>query len=193
MGNKTSSPFPNYESASNHLNPMELNHLQKAFKMISRDSETISLSNFTQVAYCRTEELSLTEIESELHRIIFFFTVIVTVIATAVPATTKILRVQLLLLNLFSCCHCHKIPPSEERSEFYHNFTHSHIFSYFINIFDQNCVVSVPSSQYIRKNVLPKLFITIDTKKDNVIDFEEYVCAVALFRIGSTEEKIRST
>ena len=53
--------------------------------------------------------------------------------------------------------------------------------------------MSVPSSQYIRKNVLPKLFITIDTKKDNVIDFEEYVCAVALFRIGSTEEKIRST
>ena len=85
------------------------------------------------------------------------------------------------------------LPPSEERSEFYHNFTHSHIFSYFINIFDQNCVVSVPSSQYIRKNVLPKLFITIDTKKDNVIDFEEYVCAVALFQIGSTEEKIRST
>ena len=35
--------------------------------------------------------------------------------------------------------------------------------------------------------------MTIDTKKDNVIDFEEYVCAVALFRIGNTEEKIRST
>ena len=67
---------------------MELNHLQKAFKMISRDSETISLSNFTQVAYCRTEELSLTEIESELHRIIFFFIVIVTVIATVVATAT---------------------------------------------------------------------------------------------------------
>ena len=32
----------------------------------------------------------------------------------------------------------------------------------------------------------------MDAKRDNVIDFEEYVCAVALFRIGSTEEKIKS-
>ena len=39
--------------------------------------------------------------------------------------------------------------------------------------------------------MIPKLFAIIDSKKDNVIDFEEYVCAVALFRLGSTEEKIR--
>lgn len=32
----------------------------------------------------------------------------------------------------------------------------------------------------------------MDAKRDSVIDFEEYVCAVALFRIGSTEEKIKS-
>lgn len=31
----------------------------------------------------------------------------------------------------------------------------------------------------------------MDSKKDNVLDFEEYLCAVALFRAGSTEEKIR--
>ena len=56
----------------------------------------------------------------------------------------------------------------------------------------QNCLVAVPSSQYIRKHVLPRLFAAMDAKRDNVIDFEEYVCAVALFRIGSTEEKIKS-
>jgi hypothetical protein len=31
----------------------------------------------------------------------------------------------------------------------------------------------------------------IDTKKDGVVDFEEYVAAVALFRVGTTEEKIK--
>ena len=32
----------------------------------------------------------------------------------------------------------------------------------------------------------------MDSKKNQVIDFEEYVCAVALFRAGSTEDKIKS-
>ena len=45
--------------------------------------------------------------------------------------------------------------------------------------------------QYLRKHLLPRLFHTMDTKKDGVIDFEEFVSAVALFRIGTTEEKIK--
>ena len=56
----------------------------------------------------------------------------------------------------------------------------------------KKCQVAVPSSQYIRKHVLPRLFAAMDSKRDQVIDFEEYVCAVALFRIGSTEAKIKS-
>jgi hypothetical protein len=56
----------------------------------------------------------------------------------------------------------------------------------------KKCQVAVPSSQYIRKHVLPRLFAAMDSKRDQVIDFEEYVCAVALFRAGSTEDKIKS-
>jgi hypothetical protein len=57
----------------------------------------------------------------------------------------------------------------------------------------QNCKVAVPSSQYVRKYVLPRIFTTVDLKKDNLIDFEEYVCAVALFRVGTTDDKIRGS
>mmetsp|Transcript_18577 Transcript_18577/g.17896 ORF Transcript_18577/g.17896 Transcript_18577/m.17896 type:complete len:200 (+) Transcript_18577:238-837(+) len=57
--------------------------------------------------------------------------------------------------------------------------------------FTQNCKVAVPSSQFVRKYVLPRIFTTVDLKKDNLIDFEEYVCAVALFRVGTTDDKIR--
>jgi Ca2+-binding EF-hand superfamily protein len=57
--------------------------------------------------------------------------------------------------------------------------------------FPKNCHCKAPTAPYIRKHILPRLFAVIDGKKDNVIDFEEYVCAVALFRIGTTEEKIR--
>lgn len=31
----------------------------------------------------------------------------------------------------------------------------------------------------------------MDTKRDGVLDFEEYVSAVALFRVGTTEDKIK--
>ncbi len=55
----------------------------------------------------------------------------------------------------------------------------------------QNCQVKAATEPYVRKHILPRLFAVMDGKKDNVIDFEEYVCAVALFRIGTTEEKIR--
>lgn len=46
-------------------------------------------------------------------------------------------------------------------------------------------------SEYILRHVIMKLFTVIDTKKDGVIDFEEYFCAVCLFRIGNIEEKIK--
>ena len=55
----------------------------------------------------------------------------------------------------------------------------------------QHCQVNAATESYIRKHILPRLFAVMDGKKDNVLDFEEYVCAVALFRIGTTEEKIR--
>ena len=44
---------------------------------------------------------------------------------------------------------------------------------------------------YPKKHVLPRLFHTMDTKRDGVLDFEEFLSAVALFRCGSTEEKIK--
>ena len=51
--------------------------------------------------------------------------------------------------------------------------------------------MNAATESYIRKHILPRLFAVMDGKKDNILDFEEYVCAVALFRIGTTEEKIR--
>jgi len=47
------------------------------------------------------------------------------------------------------------------------------------------------SVQYLRKHLLPRLFAAVDTKKDGLIDFEEYISALALFRVGSNEEKIK--
>jgi hypothetical protein len=49
MGNKSSSPFPSFEAARNLLNAMEIDHLEKSFKIISKGSDTISLANFTEV------------------------------------------------------------------------------------------------------------------------------------------------
>ena len=60
-----------------------------------------------------------------------------------------------------------------------------------LSSFTANCQVHAATESYIRKHILPRLFAVMDGKKDNVLDFEEYVCAVALFRIGTTEEKIR--
>jgi Ca2+-binding EF-hand superfamily protein len=48
----------------------------------------------------------------------------------------------------------------------------------------------IKCSMYVRKYILPRLFHVIDTKRDGLIDFEEYISAIALFRIGTTEEKI---
>ena len=49
MGNKSSSPFPSYDSALTYLNPIEISHLKKNFKIMSRNSDAISLNNFLQV------------------------------------------------------------------------------------------------------------------------------------------------
>ena len=44
---------------------------------------------------------------------------------------------------------------------------------------------------YAKRHILPRFFSTMDVKKDGVVDFEEFLCAVALFRVGSTEDKIK--
>ena len=54
------------------------------------------------------------------------------------------------------------------------------------------CAINVDKiTSYSRHHMLPKLFIIIDTKKDSFLDFEEYLCALALFRFGTFEEKMR--
>jgi len=63
------------------------------------------------------------------------------------------------------------------------------------NVYNSNnsCSSSGGSSlnMLLHKRVLPRLFAAMDTKKDGVLDVEEYISAVALFRVGSTEEKIK--
>jgi len=46
-------------------------------------------------------------------------------------------------------------------------------------------------SDYIQKHVLTKFFAVCDTKRDNMWDFEEYVCVVALFRYSTLEDRIK--
>jgi Ca2+-binding EF-hand superfamily protein len=46
-------------------------------------------------------------------------------------------------------------------------------------------------TSYAKRHILPRLFSTIDVKKDGLVDFEEFLCAVALFRVGSNEDKIK--
>ena len=50
MGNKVSSPFPTFDVACAHLNPMEINHLKKNFKTLCRNGESITLNGFVQVS-----------------------------------------------------------------------------------------------------------------------------------------------
>jgi hypothetical protein len=47
------------------------------------------------------------------------------------------------------------------------------------------------NSEYQRKYFLPRIFTVVDSKKDGLIDFEEFLSAVALFRVGSIEDKIK--
>lgn len=99
MGNKLPSPIPSYEIALSQLNKIEIEHIQKTFKLIGKSEKNITPQCFYSS-------------------------------------------------DIIKC------------------------------------------SLYIRKYILPRLFHVIDTKKDGVIDFEEYLSAIALFRIGTTEEKI---
>jgi Ca2+-binding EF-hand superfamily protein len=46
-------------------------------------------------------------------------------------------------------------------------------------------------SSYTLKHLLSKLFAIVDSKKDALIDFEEYLCALALFRFGTVDEKMK--
>ena len=46
-------------------------------------------------------------------------------------------------------------------------------------------------SIYVRKSLLTRVFMSLDSKKDNVIDIEEFVCGVALFRDGDVQELVK--
>lgn len=47
------------------------------------------------------------------------------------------------------------------------------------------------TTPYMSKFILPKLFALIDTKKDNVIDFEEFLCASSVIKFGNPEERVK--
>ena len=50
MGNKSSSsPFPEIEVASSHLNPLEINHIKQKFKELSQFRDDITYEKFMQV------------------------------------------------------------------------------------------------------------------------------------------------
>ena len=55
------------------------------------------------------------------------------------------------------------------------------------------CKIPVPvnNRKYAEEQILPKLFMTMDSKKDNFIDIEEYVSAIVLFRMASLDDKIK--
>eukprot|EP00598_Pedospumella_elongata_P008564 CAMPEP_0184995712 /NCGR_PEP_ID=MMETSP1098-20130426/53720_1 /TAXON_ID=89044 /ORGANISM="Spumella elongata, Strain CCAP 955/1" /LENGTH=123 /DNA_ID=CAMNT_0027522015 /DNA_START=21 /DNA_END=389 /DNA_ORIENTATION=+ len=44
---------------------------------------------------------------------------------------------------------------------------------------------------YAQRHVHPRIFNAFDTKRDGVIDFEEYLCVVTVFRAGGAEEKMK--
>jgi hypothetical protein len=125
------SPFPSYEAACSHLNPMEMAHLKGNFKLLCKAGDSLTINQFTQVL------------------------------------TSVILSLALQITNY----------PIQRCIRFVPNF--------------QNCHVNAACSKYIRKHIFPRLFGVVDQRRDSVIDFEEYLSAVALFRVGSTEEKIR--
>lgn len=46
-------------------------------------------------------------------------------------------------------------------------------------------------SAYVRKHIYPRVFHICNTKRSGFLDFEEYLCAVAVFRLGTIEDKIK--
>jgi Ca2+-binding EF-hand superfamily protein len=64
----------------------------------------------------------------------------------------------------------------------------------------QREVLDLPTLQAINNSkvtefaitrIIPRILKAIDIKKDGVIDFEEYLCALILLRFGSPEEKLK--
>lgn len=53
MGNKIASPFPSYETATAHLNEIEIVHLREIFKSMSRNRDMVTLQNFVEVGRAR--------------------------------------------------------------------------------------------------------------------------------------------
>lgn len=100
MGNKVTSPLPNYDAACSNLNSIEIAHLKSAFLKLSQNHDFIPLQAFLQIS--------------------------------------------------FVC------------------------------------------SPYLRKHLFPRFFRILDSKRDGYLDFEEYVSAIALFRVGTNEEKIKA-
>lgn len=49
MGNKVSSPFPTFETATAHLNEVEIVHLRGIFKAMSRSRDMVTLQSFVEV------------------------------------------------------------------------------------------------------------------------------------------------
>lgn len=76
----------------------------------------------------------------------------------------------------------------------------SHIRTLFLSISNNDRYITLQqfrsslqsrTSEYSRYHFVPRMFTIIDTKKDGYIDYDEFACAVALFRIGGTEDKIK--
>ena len=52
-------------------------------------------------------------------------------------------------------------------------------------------MTAIPNYHYCRKYILPKLFLALDTKRDGVLDAEEYISAICFFRFCPIEDQIR--
>jgi hypothetical protein len=87
-------------------------------------------------------------------------------------------------------------PSFDVDSQFFNHAEISHLKSAFRNLSHNQKLISfanfsINHSPYIRSHFLPRLFRVIDIKKDDGIDFEEYLSAVALVRVGKNEERLR--
>lgn len=58
-----------------------------------------------------------------------------------------------------------------------------------IDVFTANC--RGKTSDFTRRHILPRFFSTIDVNRDGKIDFEDFLCAITLFRNGTQDEKAK--
>ena len=72
MGNKLVSPFPSYEAACSHLNPMEMAHLKGNFKLLCKAGDSLTINQFTQVRTSIYESLALHISNCSIQRRILF-------------------------------------------------------------------------------------------------------------------------